>query len=305
MRILSTYLIRILTHASLLLILASASYAQPVSLHPLPAITGLPDQPALGPIVAVNFHPDDGFVMLESDNQRLLHFNRAGRFVGEAGGFGFGDGALRGATDLTCAGFEIWVCDPLAGRIVRYDTRLAPLEPWTEALERGTQAPFTRPVSVARAESGDAVLIEQDRSEAWLLDPEGRLLERIGQFGEMEHSFSDPVRVEISNDGAVAVADPGQQTVFLFDRFGTPRGYRPWNDARPGPVTIAWYHDHLFVAGTDVLRLLNPRGQIVQEWEADLFGGAIHDLTCDGQQLLIAVGNTALRFRISQDSDSE
>jgi hypothetical protein len=289
----------------ILLTVFSYASATPLELHPMPALTNIPSTPPLGEIIAVDFHPEGGFVLLESGNQRLLQFDRDGRFVGEAGGFGFREGSLRGASDITRAGFEIWVADPLAGKIVRFDNRLAPLEPWTGALERGVEAPFTRPVSAARAVSGDAVVIEHDRSEAWLLDPDGRLVERIGSYGEMERSFSDPKRVEISQSGTIAVADPGQQAVFLFDRFGTPRGYRPWKNAGPGPTTVAWLNDRMFAAGPDRLRLLNPRGQTVQEWDGDLFGGPIHDLACDGNHLLIAVGNTVQRFRLSSSEEEE
>ncbi|MCB2213128.1 hypothetical protein KQI52_13525 [bacterium] len=271
-------------------------------LTPLPELSGIPAKPKLGQIIAVDFHPESGFLALENGNQRLLRFDRRGVFIGEAGGFGFGDGSLRGATDITRAGFEIWVCDPLAARIVRYDTRLAPLEPWTSVVEQAQDVSFSRPVSIARAASGDAVLIEQDRAEAWLIDAGGRLVERIGAFGEMDESFGDPHRVAVAPDGKLAVADPAQRTVFLFDRFGTPRGRRPWTGDTPGPMTVTWLNDSLFVAGPELLRLLDPRGQTVREWTAlDLGEGAIHDLACDGDRLLVAQGTSVRRFTFERN----
>ncbi len=274
-----------------------------IDLALLPDLTGIPAAPKLGQIIAVDFHPESGFLALENGNQRLLRFDRRGVFIGEAGGFGFGDGSLRGATDITRAGFEIWACDPLAARIVRYDTRLAPLEPWNSVVEQGQDVPFSRPVSIARAASGDAVLIEQDRAEAWLIDASGRLVERIGSFGEMDESFGDPRRVAVAPDGKLAVADPAQQTVFLFDRFGTPRGRRPWTGGTPGPTTVTWLNDSLFVAGPDLLCLLDPRGQTIRKWTAtDLGNGAIHDLACDGDRLIVAQGTTVRRFTVERNS---
>ncbi len=289
----------------ILFALPASGFAQAIELLPLPLISGIPASPNVGTIIAVDFHPKGGYVLIESTNQRLLHFDNKGVFVDEAGGFGFGEGSFRGATDITQAGFEIWISDPLAGQIIRYDLWLAPLEPWTGTLERGVEAQFLRPVSVARAASGDVVVIEQDRAELLLLDPEGRLVERVGSFGEMNRRLVDPVRVEISPSGIIAIADPGQQAVFLFDRFGNPRGYRPWNDAGYGPTSIAWLGELMFVAGPERLRLLNPRGQIIHEWDSALFGGPIHDLACDDETLLIAVGSTVLRFRVDQNPVEE
>ncbi|MBS1261271.1 MAG: hypothetical protein MAG453_00592 [Calditrichaeota bacterium] len=279
-------------------ILPGALAAQMIELDPLPELRGTPPSPEVGRVIAVDFHPEGGVVLLENANLRLLQYDRAGRFVTEAGGFGFEQGGLRGAKDITAAGFEIWIADPFAGFIARYDAWLAPLDPWTGARQRGSEVPFERPVSVARAGSGDVVVLESDRAEALLIDPQGRLVERIGAFGELPEGFIEPRRVEISRSGTIAVADPGRGAVHLFDRFGSPRGHRPWTGGGEGPTSIAWMGDSLWVGGAGRVVLLDERGRTVLSLARDSAGGPVRDLACDGSRLAVAAGSTVRRFRI-------
>ncbi len=251
--------------------------------------------------LAVTFDLEGKLYLLEESGQRLIELDPRGRYLRETGGFGYGAGTFRGATDIVQAGFELWVADPFAGRIVRFDRWLAPLDAITGADGGGGEDAFAfdRPVSVARAASGDLVVLERDRQEALLLDLEGRLIDRIGEYGDTGGGLVAPRRVEIAGDGRIAIADPGRRETVLFDRFGSFLRRLPWTLPGRGPLGLAWSDGRLWVCGEGGLAVYGAESAPRQLWPASLFGGPPEDVAAAPGRIAVAAGSTLRLFHVT------
>ncbi|MCB2201106.1 hypothetical protein KQI63_17035 [bacterium] len=244
------------------------------------------DQP--GALAAIAWSPWGDLIALEVPGQRILRLDDRLTLLETTGGFGFGDGSTRGASDLTIAGFEIWISDPPAGRIVRYDRWLAALTPFTTGEDGSSSFSLERPVSIAQAPSGDLALIEQDRQELVLLDPEGRLLERVAGFGESDRGLNEPSRVEFSPSGQIAVCDPGKRVLLLLDRFGSLLKEIPWPMEGAGPSSVAFHGTSIILAGDAGLVLLDKKGDELMRWGGETIALPITDLAIHGNKLVVA-----------------
>lgn len=251
-----------------------------------------------GNISAIAWSPWGDLVALEVPGQRILRLDDRLNLLETTGGFGFDEGSTRGASDLTVAGFEIWISDPQAGRVVRYDRWLAALTPFASYEEGSANASFERPVSSAQAPSGDLVLIEKDRLELLLLDPEGRLLERVAGFGESDRGLRNPSRVEIAPDGTIAVCDPGGNVLLLLDRFGSLLKELPWPMDGAGPLTVAFHGSSILMGGDKGVVLVNKQGKELMRWGSETMGGPVGDLTVYGDKLVVASGQTIRLFTV-------
>lgn len=258
------------------------------------------DVTAPGQLSAVAVLADGSVAELDETGHRILVFNGDGTWRGEAGGFGFGAGGLRSSSDLTSVGFELWASDPSADRIVRFDQWLAPLEPFTTVTSQNGSLSIERPVSAARSVQGDVVVLEGDRADGLLIDPEGRLVERIATFGQTGLAMMQPRRVEPVSDQGFVIVDPGLHAAVLLDRFGTYRGLRPWKLAGDGPWGLAAEPGRLWLSGEGGVVVLSDNGSELGQWTSDFFGGAVTDLAIRGNQLIAASGNRLLLFRIKE-----
>jgi len=253
-----------------------------------------------GPIVAITELADGRIALLESSDNRILIFSPKGDFLIETGGFGLGDGGLRSAGDIASVGFELWACDPLANRIVRYDSWMAPLDPFTADVQSSGDPLFDRPISVSRSVFGDLTLLEADLGEAVMLDAEGRLIERILTFGRTGQSLIQPRRVETSEKGTVAIADPGLHAVVLLDRFGNKQRVLGWKLPGSGPSGLCWAKESLWMSGEGGVQLVSEEGRTLASWQASQFGGPVADIVVVGDRALLTVGNRVQVWRIKR-----
>jgi len=275
------------------------------------------DSERAGNIIAVTISPDGSLYFLEDGANTLVCLSSNGSFIGKTGGFGFGEDSFHKPTDLTFVGLELWVSDPLGGRIIRFDRRLAPLDVLSETgidrinrIKRDNENyTFERPVSLAQAENGDLVILEQDRQEVLMLDASGRLLRTIGQYGEVPQPLVSPNRLEISEKGVIAITDPGNRSIFLFDRFGSFLQqilYKDIQDKQDNRTLLAgeslsgvdWRGDELWVCGAWGLARLDNRLQLIQIWSNDFFPGGVQDLAIDRDRLVVASGKSLMVYRI-------
>jgi hypothetical protein len=290
-----------------LLVLLAVTHSSPGQSLPNVTLEPAGEPVPFGPnreIRALALSPQGTLLLLDTAAPSVLEMNH-GEIITEAGGFGFGDDGLRGPTDLCAARFEIWVADPAARRIVRFDNRFASLPPFGEVTTvSGSPLVLQRPVSVARGPLGDVVLVDADRSEALIVDSQGRLAAIVAAYGETGRRLISPNRVEISQEGNIAVTDPGSGLVFLSDRFGTVRRVLPWKLEGDGPTGLAWQGKRLWVCGESGIALYSERGSLIDSWPSDLVGGVPIDLAASVSKLSVLTAKRVRTFNVRYDTET-
>jgi len=229
-----------------------------------------------------------GISFSESNTNRVILLDGNGNYLDETGGTGFGLDSFLDIADLSNGGFELWVNDPLNGQINRFDRWLSPLDPLKEYTENGLAKNLDRPASSARSGSGDILVLESDLSEILLLDNNLELIERIGKYGDMEINLVSPSRIEFSDKGLFAVADPGQKLAILFDRFGSFQKNIRWVSDGVGPSAIYFYDDFIFLSGEDGVGLYDLDGNEIQRWSSETFNGKVYDIAILRDKLIVA-----------------
>lgn len=251
-------------------------------------------------LCAVTFAADGTVLMLDQTAQRILAYSPESGVAGEAGGFGFDDQSLRGCRDIAAVGFELWVPDPVAGRIVRFDRRLSALIPLGNSLDDDASVTFERPVSVTQLPNGDLMLLEEDRKELVLLDHTGRFLERLRLRETISASLQSPSRLEAGPDGNVALIAPETSTLVLFDAYGTlKRNYYPEYDSPL--VGIAWSERKLLAATEHGLYIMKPKQKLRIGVEAlTALDKPIRDIAVSGKTLALITSKHLYFFEIRE-----
>jgi peptidylamidoglycolate lyase len=165
-----------------------------------------------------SFYVSDGY-----GNSRVVKFNAKGEYQFEWGSKGKSPGEfdLPHAIDIDTEG-RVYVADRSNARIQVFDAAGKFITQWqSTALGR----PYSIAVSGKRAvvvDGGDQPTEGLDRSGAAVVDLNGRILTKFGQFGNYDGQFRLAHDVAIGSDGSVFVVDAWGQRVQKFQ----PRGHR-------------------------------------------------------------------------------
>lgn len=292
---------RILISWMLLLLCTAAGFSQPVNLQflntlDLQNLEEINDVPQLQ---AVAFDPDGSLYVLDRAGLRLLKLTQSGELLQQAGGFGFGEGSFRGPTDVALAGFEVWVCDLQGGSIQRFNRRLVSLGTIESTQQNRFDLNFRQPVSVSLAPNGDIVVLDSDRQQAVILDREGRAVDVIAQFTDLDQTLLRPVRLEISSQGIMALADPGTGSTLVFDQFGSFQQLLSWTFSGTGPSGLTWWSRTLFVCGDGGLLAYDENQQPAGEWKREFFDGDCVDVAVHGRTLAVGTRTRIHLFTIA------
>jgi len=168
----------------------------------------------------ITVDPMGNMFIADTGNDRVVKCDREGRFLAEAGGYGWGNGQFNRPTYLdTDNGLSLYVVDAQNKRIQRLDGNLnfvSVIQPKSE----GDFLGWGSPEGIAVTGSGE--IFVSDTQDDWVVKLDGFLeYERsFGGFGQSGGGLRDPKGVCVDLDGEIYVADSQNDRVVVFDSFG-------------------------------------------------------------------------------------
>lgn len=256
----------------------------------LPTEEGIPSQvelvlsikgdphPLNGP-TDLDVDPEGNIYVVDSLNVRVQVLNSTGAFLrmwgsagGEFGQFKFmaAEGGEGFGSIVVSAQGSVFVADE--DRIQRFDPNGRFITSWSEIDSEGTQF-FTDAWGVAVDRQGNVYVVDDHRSEIFVFNSEGEVLDRWGERGEGDGQMQIPGFIFIDPDKRLYVADWDNHRIQKFDdqglfisKWGT-LGTGDGEFNHPSDVAVDAL-GNVYVADTGNLRIqvFDQEGQFLYKW---------------------------------------
>jgi DNA-binding beta-propeller fold protein YncE len=202
----------------------------------------------------------------DTGNDRVVKCDPEGRFLKEAGGFGWDPGQFNRPTYVTTDnGLNVYVVDAQNKRIQRFDHNLNYVS--TIQIKEGADfSGFGLLEGIAITSSGEIIVTDIESDLIIKLNSFFEYERTIGSFGEA--GLRDPLGVCVIQNGDIYVADSRNDRVVIFDSFGNfirSLGEKILNN--PAGVTMG--QDLLiYVANTgeNSIAVFDPEGNLIFEY---------------------------------------
>jgi DNA-binding beta-propeller fold protein YncE len=224
----------------------------------------------------ITVDPMGNVFIADTGNDRVVKCDREGRFLAEAGGYGWGNGQFNRPTYLdTDNGLSLYVVDAQNKRIQRLDGNLnfvSVIQPQSE----GDFLGWGLPEGIAVTNSGEIYVSDTQEDCVVKLDGFLQYEGSFGGFGQGGASLRDPEGICVDENGDVYVADSQNDRVVVFDSFGNAlRNMGEGVLQQPGGVAVDG-DGQVYVAnmGGNGLAVFDAQGQLVTEYQASAPGMA-------------------------------
>lgn len=184
----------------------------------------------------------------DTGNNRVLKCSPEGRLLRQVGGFGWDKEQFDAPVDVWAQnGLDVLVADYNNRRIERYDKDLHYIsslysdDTWPAAVQ------FGFPLAVGLSGHGEVLLVDGEFQRLVRIDSFGKPLGSFGGYNAGQGKLISPVRVLVSPQDEVFVADSSRQQILQFDYYGnyvTRLGEGLLNR----PSGFAWWRNGLLVA---------------------------------------------------------
>jgi DNA-binding beta-propeller fold protein YncE len=231
--------------------------------------------------LAIN--PRNGDVLVsDTNNQRIVVFDRSGRFIRQFGEQGEGSGQFSHPMDVAVgADGSVYVSDYFQDRIQKFTETGHFLLEWGASGQEDHQ--FNAPTGLAVDHAGNVYVADFFNHLIKVFSSEGELLRTIGKPGHWGLGrFNYPTDVDVANDERILVADAYNYQVQRFAANGQPQsawGFRLfWMIPRPSdqrrgfhvPSGVAFSPDgrliHVADSGNHRVVALDDHGAFVTDW---------------------------------------
>lgn len=244
--------------------------------------------------------PLGNIFITDTGNDRVVKCDRDGRFLREAGGFGWGNGQFnRPAYIATDNGLNLYVVDAQNKRIQRLDQNLnfvslIEIEPQEDFLGLGL------PEGIAVTSSGEIFVSDMEEDCLVKLDGFSQYERSFGGFTESGGGLRDPKGLCVDWAGEIFVADSRNDRVVVFDSFGNRlRSIGQKVLQEPSGVAVG-RNGLVYVAnaGNNSLAVLDSEGHLLLEYKGTAPGlptlSKPTDLKLDseGRLLVVDSGNS-------------
>jgi hypothetical protein len=166
--------------------------------------------------------PAGDWYLLDTDHNRILHYDQAGNLEREVGGLGTGPLEFDGPVDFDTDGLSLWVLDRQNRRVLRLDVNLNFIEEMAVGAAADDPTGTIWYDALAVSPSGDLLLLDRREPRVVRLSPGGELLATYGGFGLGTGRLEQPTDLAVAQNGDVYVADGAR--VQIYDRAGNFRG---------------------------------------------------------------------------------
>lgn len=162
----------------------------------------------------------DGTILVADGygNTRIARFSAEGKFLGQWGTPGKGSGQFNTPHGIAIgANGRIYVADRENDRVQVFDTSGQPMAIWSSPqIGRPYGIVALGPNRFAIADGGEQPVNGPDRSALVIVDGNGKLIERVGRFGNQDGQFRMAHHLAADSQGAIYVVDIGGQRVQKF-----------------------------------------------------------------------------------------
>ena len=163
---------------------------------------------------------DDGTIFVADGyrNTRIVRFSAEGRYLSQWGAPGRGKGEFDTPHAVTVDGAgKIYVADRENDRVQVFDRQGRFVNAWASPeIGRPYGIAFLGNGRFAIADGGEQPESEPDRSALVIVDDRGKVIERIGRYGNQDGQFRMAHHLAAGQDGAIYVVDITGQRVQKF-----------------------------------------------------------------------------------------
>jgi tripartite motif-containing protein 71 len=154
-------------------------------------------------------------LIADTGNHRVVVVSPDGRLITEIGGYGWAAGEFDTPVDLAVTpGFYTYVVELGNRRVQRFDVDGDYVDLVIGEGEAGT------PVAAAITKTGGILIVDSDSQTVLARSQFSEVLQPIGRFGTGGRGLVRPADVAVGPGREIAVADPGRNSVEVFDEFG-------------------------------------------------------------------------------------
>jgi hypothetical protein len=185
-------------------------------------VTLSPPATPLGRRLRLAAMPTGDWYLLDTDHNRVLHYDASGQLRREVGGLGSDPLEFDAPVDIDADGLSVWVLDRQNRRVMRLDRDLNYIEEMDVGSTSDDPSGTIWYDALALAPSGDLLLLDRREPRVVRLSPGGELQTTYGGFGLGAGRLEEPVDLAATQSGDVLVADGAR--VQIYDRAGNFRG---------------------------------------------------------------------------------
>lgn len=163
----------------------------------------------------------EGFVfVVDTGNNRIVKFDRRGRFIAAIGGFGWEREQFDRPLDISVRnGLDVFIADFNNERIERYDRMLNYISSFS-AEDVSGDLQFGFPGSVDISKHGELFICDNENDSIVKLNAFGNPDLRFGDFNWGDGQLEYPIKIEVSKSDLVYVSDQGSNQIVIFDIYG-------------------------------------------------------------------------------------
>ncbi len=158
--------------------------------------------------------------LVDAGNHRLIKFNHEFEPIGEAGGFGSGDGFLNNPSYIAVGNdLDLYVSDVNNQRIACFNTRMNFVEN-IEYFDSEDPLKFGRPAGVATTSFGELFVVDEENSKIAIFENYSSFNHFVGDSVEAYFSpLLTPSAIAVDGQGNIYVTDPGNSNIAFFDDY--------------------------------------------------------------------------------------
>ncbi|MFQ5824487.1 MAG: NHL repeat-containing protein [bacterium] len=232
-----------------------------------------PDEPIRGLLIsqpqALSIDPEGHVFLVDTGNNRILEFDKNGKFIYSVGGFGWEKEEFDNPLDISVkTSLDIFIADYNNERIERYDNKLNYISSFYSENTFTSSLQFGFPSSVDISKHGELFICDNENDRILKLNSFGEPVLSFGDYNWGDGQLEYPVKIEVTTSDMLYVSDQGTNQIVIFDYYGnfiTRFGKKILHN----PNGLAWTEDNkLFVAdsGNNRIVIFNTEHEPIYFW---------------------------------------
>lgn len=218
---------------------------------------------------ALSVDPEGHVFVVDTGNNRILKFDRNGKFIYTVGGFGWEKEEFDRPLDISAkTSLDVFIADYNNERIERYDNKLNYISSFYSDQTFSKSLQFGFPSSVDISKHGELFICDNENNRILKLNSFGEPVLSFGDFNWGDGQLEHPIKIEVTPSDLVYVTDQGTNQIVVFDYYGNFIS-RFGKGILNKPNGLAWTVDNeLLVAdsGNDRIVIFNKDREVVHFW---------------------------------------